>query len=164
MTFDPKTYLKSSLTRPFKVIELIKVFVHMDCCHNYPQLILSTTPGHLDPNRGTLELLCDLVTGHSRLLTFQYRIHQSYTSTFACLQDNETLQHYLHHCPDYTSISQVTNPTLDQWKNVINFNMLAQWLTFWPTTTQAIQNEHYLQCCQTPTQSRLLNTQLSISI
>ena len=95
-----------------------------------PTTHLVDYPVPLDLNRKPLGPLCDLLTGHSRLQLFQYRIQQSYTPTCACLQDDETPEHYIHHCADYAFIRKTTNPTFDQWKNIIHYNMLTRRLSF----------------------------------
>ena len=95
-----------------------------------PTTHLVDYPVPLELDRKSLGPLCDLLTGHSRLQLFQYRIQQSYTPTCACLQDDETPEHYLHHCADYAFIRETTNPTLDQWKNIIHYNMLTRRLSF----------------------------------
>ena len=50
-----------------------------------PTTHLVDYPVPLNLNRKSLGPLCDLLTGHSRLQLFQYRIQQSYTPTCACL-------------------------------------------------------------------------------
>lgn len=100
-------------------------------------LIPSMEPEHLFHNplpmnnkRNEIGALCDLLTGHSRLLPFQYRIKLTYTPICTCLADEETAYHYLYMCDDYEAARAHTNPSVDNWESVILFLNLTRRLMF----------------------------------
>ena len=95
-----------------------------------PPTYLDDHPIPLDFDRRSIGTLCDLLTGHSRLQLFQFRVNLSYTPICSCLRDEETPQHYLFHCPEYTGMRRIANPSLHDWTAVIQFNMLTKRLSF----------------------------------
>ena len=101
-------------------------------------LIPSMEPEHLFHNplpmnnkRNEVGALCDLLTGHSRLLPFQYMIKLTCTPVCTCLADEETAYHYLFMCADYEAARAHTNPSMDNWESVILFLNLTRRLMFW---------------------------------
>lgn len=87
-------------------------------------------PLPLNNRRKDVGALCDLLTGHSRLLSFQYRINLTYTPVCTCLIEEETAYHYMYLCADYDTARAHTNPSTDNWESVISFLNLTRRLMF----------------------------------
>jgi len=87
-------------------------------------------PLPLNNRRKDVVALCDLLTGHSRLLSFQCRINLTYTPVCTCLIEEETACHYMYLCADYDAARACTNPATNNWESVISFLNLTRRLMF----------------------------------
>jgi len=83
-------------------------------------------PLPLNGIRKDVGALCDLLTGLSRLLSFQYRLNLACIPVCTCLMEEETANHYMNLCADYDAARAHTNPSTENWESVISFLNLTR--------------------------------------
>ena len=87
-------------------------------------------PVPLETKRKDLAALCDLLTGHNRLQLFQYRINMTYSPLCTCLEEEETVSHYIYRCQDYSSARAIYKPSPNDWSSLTQYIIATQRLQF----------------------------------
>ena len=87
-------------------------------------------PVPLETKRKDLAALCDLLTGHNRLQLFQYRINMTYSPLCTCLEEEESVSHYIYSCQDYSSARAIYKPSPNDWSSLTQYIIATQRLQF----------------------------------
>ena len=90
---------------------------------------LTLQPLPINKTREELGTLCDLLTGHCALQLFQYRAKLTFSPVCTCLEDEETVLHFLYHCKDYKVVRTRTSPDVNNWQTVIEYISLTKRLS-----------------------------------
>ena len=82
---------------------------------------LEKHPFPLDIPRKETSILTGVLTGHINLQCHLYRIGITFSPTCICLQEDETVQHYLYNCSLYTHLRTAHPPDINDYGSILKY-------------------------------------------
>ena len=124
----PQDFKKSQIARHITTKRYSRWKTHLQQGYNQEGLLGHLPPEHLISNptplslpRGKVTLLSSLFTGHIKLQSHMYKLNLTFTPTCTCLEEDETVHHFLYTCKNYENLRMQIYPDPSDYSTIIEY-------------------------------------------